>query len=268
MGDRLSIKKLTYKVFGSLTDLLLWHIYLTGASIGKSGPRGITQAFREANEMLEKVNHQTFASIWYRLKKKRLITYEKRSNLYNPIITTFGKKRLAESLPTYHKTRPWDRKIYIISYDIYETAHQKRNKFRKYLQDLGCKKLQESVWLTPYNIRELLNEFIKKYNIPGTIIVSDVGKDGGIGETSIIDLITKLYNLENLNEKYEAFIRETKGQKRSVQYLLFEYLSILKEDPQLPFELLPPKYLATKAHSLFENLQNNYIQMNIRPGRK
>lgn len=267
MKNKLSIKKLTSNVFGSLTDLLLWNIYLVGASVGKSGPRGVYRAFREADEILERVNHQTFASIWYQLKKKQLITYQKRSNLYNPIISEFGRKRLVESLPIYHEKRPWDRKIYIISYDIYETAHQKRNKLRKYLQNLGCKKLQESVWLTPYNIRELLNEYIKKYNIPGTIIVSDVGRDGGVGETSIIDLITKLYNIENLNDKYEQFIRKAKSQTKFIKYLLFEYLSILKEDPQLPFELLHSKYLGTKAFLIFENLQNNYIQLLIRPGK-
>lgn len=268
MADKPSVKKLTYKIFGSLADLLLWYTYLVGASFGKSGPRGFPQAFAEADEMLDKFNHHTLVATWHQLKKKKLLTYQKRENLYNPEITEFGKKRLEQTLPVYHEIRPWNGKLYLITYDIYENAHQKRNKFRKYIKELGCKKLLESVWLTPYNFRELLNDYIKNKKIPGTIIISDIGKDGGIGETSVIDLITKLYDLETINDQYELFIRNVKGKNVPVLRLIFEYLSILKKDPQLPFELFPNRFLGTKAYHLYKNLQNKYIQTLVRPDSK
>ncbi len=268
MADKSLIKNLTYGVFGSLTDLILWNIYLVGSSVGKSGPLGVHQAFREADEMLQKYNHQSLTSAWHQLKKKKLLTYQKRKNLYNPIITEFGRQRLDEALPTYHEKRPWDGKIYLITYDIFEKAHKKRNLLRKFLRDLGCKILQESVLLTPYNIRELLNIFVRKNEIPGTIIVSDIGKDGGVGETTIINLITKLYHLENLNERYEIFINKTQQKDQSSKYLIFEYLSILKDDPQLPFELLPQGFLGNQAYQQYKKLQTDYMLSFVRPDKK
>lgn len=237
-----------------MTDLLLWTVYLTGACIAKKGSRGIYEAASESNAMLEKFNHHTIASIWHVLTKKKLITYNRRNNLYNSVITDFGKKRLDKIIPVYDQKRPWDGKIYLITYDILESAHNCRNKFRKYLKDLGCKKLQESVWLNPYNIRELLCEFVLKYKIPGTIIVSDIGKDGGIGVTTIQDLLVKLYSLEKLNDRYDEFIDQYNDKSRPVQDLLFQYYSILNDDPQLPFELLPKNFSSGKAYEVFLRL--------------
>lgn len=64
MRKGLSIKKISFEVFGSLADILIWQIALMGASFGKtSGPRGVYQAFQEADEILSKVNHHTLAEI-------------------------------------------------------------------------------------------------------------------------------------------------------------------------------------------------------------
>lgn len=267
MGKKSIMKDLTFGIFGSLADLLLWYTYLVGASFGKSGTRGAYQAFNEADKILENFNHSTITSIWHQLKKKKLLSYQKKQNLFNPIITDFGRKRLKEILPIYHEKRPWDNKIYLIAYDIPENNHIKRNRLRKFLQDMNCKILQESIWLTPYNIRELLNEFVDQKEIPGTIIVSDIGKDGGIGDTSIKDLIVKLYDLEKLNEKYEMFIDNVNNRGKQINNLIFEYLSILKEDPQLPFELLPKVFLGSKAHEIYIQLLNEYRLSTIRPDR-
>lgn len=253
------IKKVTYGVCGSIIDLLIWQVALVGASFGKYGSRGVNQAFSEADEILENFNHHTLSVIWHQLTKKRLITYQKRQNLYSPEITKFGKKRLQETFPEYHKNRPWDKRIYLITYDIPESDHKKRDRFRIFLKRIGTKLLQESTFLTPYNPRQLINEFVNKSRVPGTIIVSDVGSDGGVGETSIQNLLVKLYSLEKLNDRYEEFIKKGQLKEARLRYLLFEYLSILKDDPQLPFELLPKDWLGEKAYSLYEKLKEKYI---------
>lgn len=253
------IKKATYNICGSIIDLLIWQVALVGASVGKSGSRGVYQAFSEADEILENFNHHTLSIIWHQLTKKRLITYRKRQNLYSPIITQFGKQRLKEIIPQYHSTRPWDKKIYLITYDIPEKNRKKRDKFRFFLKEIGAKLLQESTFLTPYNLRQLINEFIQKHEIPGTIIVSDIGSDGGIGETTIQDLLVRLYNLEKLNDRYDEFIKNARDRNGSLKSLLFEFLSILKDDPQLPFELLPKGWLGDKANLQYNKIKERYI---------
>lgn len=249
------VKDITFGVFGSAVDLLLWLSFMTGASFGKTGPAGFTKAFQEADEILEQINHHTLVASWRRLFKKRLLTYKKRGNLYNLEITNFGKKRLQQSLPYYFSKRPWDKRIYLITYDIPEIARKKRDLLRYYLRQNFCRLLQESAWLTPYNPRQLINDFVEKYKIPGTVIVSDVGEDGGVGDTSLQDLIVRLYNLEDLNNRYEEYIKISQEREQSTNQLLIEYLSILKDDPQLPFELLPHSFLGEKAHQIYLKLQ-------------
>ncbi len=267
MGKNISIKEVTLGICESLLDLFIWHIALVGASIGKQGSRGVYQAFSEADNFLKKVNHHSLAVVWYQLKKKKLISFKKRKKLYSPVITRFAQKRLEQIIPIYHQKRPWDGKIYLITYDIPEKAHTKRSKLRRFLQGLNCRKMQESVWLSPYNIRELLNEFIAINSIPGFIIISDIGKDGGVGETTAGDLMRKLYNLDELNKKYHQFINHVTKKNKPLRELIFEYLAILKEDPQLPFELLPSRFLGHQAHLIYKKIEYNYIQIHIRPDR-
>ncbi len=253
------IKEVTYGVCGSLIDLIIWQIALVGASVGKTGSRGVYQAFREADEVLAEVNHHTLAATWYQLTKKHLIKYKRRGNLYSSEITKFGQQRLHETFPQYHQKRPWDKRVYLITYDIPEKARVKRDKLRNFLLQIDARLLQESTFLTPYNPRELVNEFHRKYNIPGTIIISDIGSDGGVGEMSIQDLLVKLYSLEDLNDKYEEFIKNARKKKKPIRSLLFEYLSILRNDPQLPFSLLPVGWLGEKAYLEYEKLRRKYI---------
>ncbi|OGG26202.1 hypothetical protein A2960_04455 [Candidatus Gottesmanbacteria bacterium RIFCSPLOWO2_01_FULL_39_12b] len=152
-----------------------------------------------------------------------------------------------------------DKRIYLITYDIPEKARVKRDQLRNFLLRIDARLLQESTFLTPYNPRELINEFNQKYKVPGTIIISDIGPDGGVGEMNIQDLLVKLYSLEDLNDKYEEFIKNARKKKRPVRSLLFEYLSILKNDPQLPFSLLPVGWLGEKAYLAYEKLRRKYI---------
>jgi len=259
MGKKSIVTKISYGIFGSIVDLLIWQVALLGASVGKTGSRGVYEAFREADDFLEEVNHKTLASAWYQLTKKRLVTYKKRNNLYSPQITEFGRKRLLQKVPYYHTNRPWDKKIYLVTYDIPEVAHKKRDIFRFFLIDIGCRLLAESTWLTPYNPRELINDYIRKNSIPGTIIVSDIGQDGGVGETNIEDLLVRLYSLEKINDRYQEFMDRVSEKNTPTRELIFEYLAILKGDPQLPFDLLPNDWLGSKAYLVYQNLKEKYI---------
>ncbi|MBI5464984.1 hypothetical protein HY946_00030 [Candidatus Gottesmanbacteria bacterium] len=258
MSKKSLVKEISFGVLGTMVDFLLWYTALVGASIGKSGPAGVHRAFSEADDFLSQINHRTLAATWYQLTRKRLLTYKKRGNLYSPEITKFGQKRLQEKIPRYHQERPWDRKIYLVTYDIPENPPHKRDVLRNFLKQIGCKLLQESTWLTPYNPRQLIKGFINEHKIPGTIIISDIGQDGGVGETTIQDLLVKLYNLEKLNERYETFIKNSEGKNQNLRSLIFEYLSILQDDPQLPFELLPSGWLSDKAYSLYRGLIGDY----------
>lgn len=263
MGKKTIVREITGGVFGALFDLLLYQVYIVGASVGKTGSRGIYQAFAEADKALEQFNHHTLVAVWHQLTKQKLIIFQKRGNLYHAAITQYGKNRLKEKIPTYQLKRPWDGRIYLVTYDIPENLRNQRDILRRFLVRIGCKPLQESVFLTPYNPRAIINEFINKQKIGGKVIVSDVGRDGGIGESNIQDLILRLYKLENLNDRYQEFINNFREEIKPVYKLHLQYLSILQDDPQLPFELLPPGWLGDKAYQYFLKLISSLKLSNI-----
>lgn len=89
------------------------------------------------------------------------------------------------------------------------------------------------------------------HHIVGSILVSDIGKDGSVGDEKIEDLLIRVYHLDNLNNRYKEFIGSCqKGAKVGVN-LYFSYLSILRDDPQLPFPLLPKWWKGDVAYNLF-----------------
>ena len=265
MKRKVNIDTITFQVLGTITDILLYYTFLLGSSIGKTGSRGVYRAFQEADEELLKCNHQTLASAWHKLLKNDFVRINNRKGIYNPEITKIGEKFLTQKIPTYQKNRPWDHKIYLITYDIAENHHKKRDLLRLFLRKIHCRRFQESVWLTPYNPRQFINKYISEKNIEGTIIVSDIGRDGGIGETTTESLLSELYNIERINDRYKAFLAGTHQKFKSPQKSIFEYLSILKDDPQLPFELLPKSWLGEKAYQAYEDLKHQYIL--LLPGR-
>ena len=74
-------------------------------------------------------------------------------------LATFkGKLKILKFLK---RKKEWDGKWRIVIFDIPETKKIMRNFFREKLQWLGFKQLQESVWISPYNIADEVEELIE-----------------------------------------------------------------------------------------------------------
>src|SRR3990167_9295019 len=107
MGNKRVAKEISSGIFETLIDTLLWTVFVTGASFGKYGSRGIYEAFQEADEMLGQVNLRTIKNAWAKANQTKLVTGKIRKDIFHPEITAFGKKRLEEIIPKYHDIRPW-----------------------------------------------------------------------------------------------------------------------------------------------------------------
>lgn len=247
------IKDLALKVseglLASVANLVLFQLFLIGAGgSGKTSRTGYTM-FAEAEKNLETVNYQTIKQALAYLKRKGLIR-----SLIEPVITVAGRKRLAASIPQYLENRTWDKVIYLITYDVPEANRRFRDKLRSLLVKLGAASLQGSVWLTPYNPQAILKEFSQKAGFAGEIIVSCIGKDGYIGNENIKALINRVYQLEELNNLYLDFITKygkSLRRKKDKWHAAVSYLSILQQDPQLPFELLPKDWAGDEAYKIY-----------------
>lgn len=178
-----------------------------------------------------------------------------------PQITEEGGKRLDSIFPVYNEKRPWDGKFYLVNYDIPVGKNSQRDALRNFLKSIGCVMLQSSVWLTPYNPVKALKDFAEKRKLSEKVLVSVLLEE-------FAPPVAEIYGLEEINQRYREFVermtplrppsllselREGFAGQDKMQ-LAFDYFSILKDDPQLPFELLPKDWMGDRAQELFEKL--------------
>ncbi|PIV12601.1 MAG: hypothetical protein COS47_01730 [Candidatus Nealsonbacteria bacterium CG03_land_8_20_14_0_80_36_12] len=206
-------------------------------------------------EDLEKFNYQSIKRAFLYLKRKGLISVLNDAD-YLPKVSKLGEKKLRQIIPFYDDKRIWDKRIYLIFYDIPVSESRERNYLRSYLKKIGCGLLQKSVWITPYNPTLLIRSFVGKHGLSSeSILVSSIGEKGTVGEMSLNYLLNKVYHLDSLNLKYQEFIEAVEKKSFSKSQLAFWFLSILKADPQIPFCLLPAYWKGKEAYNIFIKLK-------------
>ena len=90
-----------------------------------------------------------------RLSRKGLLAFE--NGYYS--LTTVGEKILNDwQMSNYQIKRPrkWDKKWRVIIFDIPETKKQMREQVRKILLAVGFRRLQDSVWVFPYDCEDVI----------------------------------------------------------------------------------------------------------------
>ena len=114
-----------------------------------------------------------------RLVKKNYISISKSGQLS---LTKEGGKRLHMiEYGTYPlpKTR-WDKKWRVVTFDVEEKRKRSREKLRLLLRQVGFVRLQDSVWVYPYDVEDVIN-LIKTGNFLGKEVlymtVHTTGKD-------------------------------------------------------------------------------------------
>lgn len=249
----------TEGLVATATDLILFFTIIPFALPGAHTQGEMSRRTQDVLELVgEDLNYRTIKNTIIKLVAAGLVTKKPSRNALDIAITKLGRTRIEAIVPTYHEKRPWDGHLYLVSYDVPAKPKAKRDMLREYLRRIGARLLQESLWLTPYNPRDIVDDFVQTHGIGGAILVSKLGTDGAIGEESLPDLIRRVYNIDALNERYAEFIETYEDAKHVRPFkLTINYLSILKDDPQLPFTLLPKDFLGEKAYRLSQSLTKN-----------
>lgn len=178
-------------------------------------------------------------------------------------LTVNGQRRLQELLPSYKKQHSWDGVLWIIIYDIPEVTLRKRNAFREYLEEIGCRMVQESVWLSVKDPRQWVTPFVAEHRLTGQVLISRLGRDGSIGDEDTNTLVQKLFRIRQLERQYQRWIhavRQTPIDDR--QKHIVRFLGIVHDDPILPKELLPSSWVGDEARELFEQDILPYVEDN------
>lgn len=168
-------------------------------------------------------------------------------------LTPAGRKRLKELLPSYKKPAAWDGRLWLVIYDIPEDRTRKRDKFREFLEEIGCRRVQESVWLSVKDPRSWVRTRIDSLRLQGRVVVSCLGKDGSLGEEDVTKMISRVFGLSQLNKRYAKWLKSAGRVKREgIFHHGLKFLAILRDDPVLPPELLPADWAGQEAFDLFE----------------
>lgn len=243
------MRKIGEKILEKTVDLVLVSIYFN-FEFAKHARWGRWKIEENVFSDLEKFDYRNLKDAFNYLSRNGFIqTFKERS--LTPRITEIGLKKLSSTIPIYDEKRPWDGKIYLVTYDLPVERNKERNTLRYFLRKIGCGMLQYSVWITPYNPTDILRKFFEEKGLNELVIISSIGRDGTIGNMSLQELVEKVYHLDKINERYREFMDEVGSKKNTRGQLIFHFLLILNDDPQLPFALLPENWLGDKAYGLF-----------------
>lgn len=265
-----TISRVTWGVTKTVAGLILYQVAL-GVAVATTGGGKSSRTASEAIKNADAISDSLFVALdpdqwqsaWQNLRRRGLVNSIK-GKQYEGLITERGLKRLEQEIPVYQEDRPWDKRIYLITYDIEEEDKDLRNDLRKYLKEIDCAELQKSTYLAVYNPRGLLREWLGGRLRSGDILVSDLGPDGSLGDRPLIELVADAYQLTKLNSDYGGFLEEfshaDKDNQLLKQQVFFRYSSVLAQDPQLPFELLPDWWLGDKAFRLYRRIVGDPLQ--------
>jgi len=165
-------------------------------------------------------------------------------------LTGIGRDALVRDFPLFAMRRKkWDGKWRIVYYDISEKDKNIRKQLREKLWELGFGMIQESVYISPFDVAEDLREFLIAQGLGDSVFVS-VAKGLFVGDIKI--LAEKVWGLRKLNEEYLRLYRKLK-EGGNFGEIFSEYEEVLKRDPCLPLELLPDDWLGNKVYSEIKN---------------
>lgn len=72
-------------------------------------------------------------------------------------LTKLGERETQNFEFQTKKKRRWDRKWRVVMFDITGGKNNIRNRIREYLQNVGFVKLQQSVWVYPYECKNIID---------------------------------------------------------------------------------------------------------------
>ena len=98
------------------------------------------------------------------LKRKGYLNVKDLENRKAVMLTPKGAERIFNiKIKLTEKKRRGDRKWQMVFFDIPETRRKDRDVFRRQLKYLGYQKLQQSIWVSPYNVLRDTQNLIKNY---------------------------------------------------------------------------------------------------------
>lgn len=123
-------------------------------------------------DKLQRRSHDKLKSAVDRLIEKGLLVTDKDGIR----LTGKGVKQLQKSSLAVARPRTWDRKWRIVIFDIPEHKKARRNLLRNMLTQIGFLRLQNSVWVYPFDCEELITLLKTDYRLGKEVLYMIVDK--------------------------------------------------------------------------------------------
>lgn len=175
-------------------------------------------------------------------------------------LTDKGFAELSLQFPFFRFLKEkWDGKWRIISYEIPEKKRELRDRLRREMQGWGLGPWHRSFWITPHPILENLRQLVSQKEEEQYIQAFE--SDHAFGDRSV--LIEKVWGKSLFDKKYRELFKKwhdiLSGQEEKTEKfkkVVNEYVTILKEDPGLPKELLSDQWIGFEGFNIFKEIRS------------
>jgi phenylacetic acid degradation operon negative regulatory protein len=165
--------------------------------------------------------------------------------------------------------RGWDRRWRLVSFAIPESMRTARDALRDHLLALGGAAVQPGIYVSPHRWDDEVRAEAERLGLTGHVVLASTDDLSVGGVTDPRSIVARLWPLDELAERYEAFIEtyrdvpeqldamRRRGQRISehdflpgVLHLAIRFNSCFELDPLLPPELLPRPWPGKEAREL------------------
>lgn len=159
--------------YSSLTKDILWTLFITGAIIvAATSPyfllNIVKQIYRNRKYLKKDFEERKVKKAFEKLRKNRLIILREKNGKFIVELTEKGKRKVKEiqfENLKIEKPEVWDRKWWIIIFDIPNKHNRARDALREKIKKLNFYPLQKSVWVYPYSCEKEVQFLCEFFNI-------------------------------------------------------------------------------------------------------
>jgi phenylacetic acid degradation operon negative regulatory protein len=237
---------------GLLGDRFSYEDFLDSLSVLRRGAYGreVVAIIEALTEGAESINVK--GMLQYLARCGRLVKKGQRGKATYTLADKRRPNRFVEQKMMKSQKR-WDRTWAVFSYDIPEAQRVARNDLRRRLHWMGFGMLTASTWLSPYDWRSAIEEYIGHTNCPGTFShihadqVDLMARDGEPLAQSVWDITKVQERYSQVLDQCRRCLTGTSSKKRHVRTQVAVWASRQMADleiidPMLPERLLPPQW--------------------------
>lgn len=180
-------------------------------------------------------------------------------------LTEKGKSLLSEGSERLFEPRPveWDGCWHLVTYSLPQDKRALRQQFKKRLSWLGYGMLEPGTMIASFARKERVITLIDELKVDGYV---HFFTKAHLEQLDHKEIVSKCWDLETLNEQYEAFIEKHRPNYKALRdryqdegnlsaqdsftqrfWATFEFSAFPRQDPNLPGELLPADWRGSEA---------------------